>query len=140
MQESIPKTPLTLVNIVNYRAYAGFMKPINPNIQDSHQREKALDPSKSFIVQAPAGSGKTELLTQRFLVLLTHVKQPEEILAITFTKKSAADMRSRIINALGNALHQPEPLEPHAKITWNLARSVIHQSQTFQWNLLNNPN
>ena len=44
-------------------------------IQDQDIRNKALDPRHSFIVQAPAGSGKTELLTQRYLTLLTHAKK-----------------------------------------------------------------
>src|SRR5579872_5084445 len=107
---------------------------------DEQQRLQALDPKKSFIVQAPAGSGKTELLTQRFLVLLSTVKQPEEILSITFTKKSAAEMRSRIINALQNAEKNPEPETPHAKKTWYLARKVLQQDQHLKWNLLASPN
>ncbi len=109
-------------------------------IHDEKQRILALDPKKSFIVQAPAGSGKTELLTQRFLVLLSTVKQPEEILSITFTKKSAAEMRARIIAALQNAADNPEPETPHAKKTWNLARKVLQQDQHLKWNLLSNPN
>ncbi|EKD77252.1 MAG: UvrD/REP helicase, partial [uncultured bacterium] len=49
-------------------------------IQDLRVRQQALDPTQSFIVQAPAGSGKTELLTQRYLVLLSRAqKAPEEI-------------------------------------------------------------
>lgn len=62
---------------------------VNLAEQDKQHRELALDPKNSFIVQAPAGSGKTELLIQRFLILLNQVNHPEEILAITFTKKSS---------------------------------------------------
>ena len=110
------------------------------NTQDEAQRSEALNPSKSFIVQAPAGSGKTELLTQRFLVLLSTVKQPEEILAITFTKKSAAEMRARIINALQNALINQEPQIPHTRKTWHLAKKVLQQDKKLKWNLLTSPN
>lgn len=113
---------------------------MNDNLQDAEERERALDPRYSFIVQAPAGSGKTELLTQRFLVLLSIVKQPEEILSITFTKKSAAEMRSRILFALSNAMENPEPETIHAKKTWKLAKNALKQNQHLGWNLLQNPN
>lgn len=113
---------------------------MNNLIPDHYERQQALDPTQSFIVQAPAGSGKTELLTQRFLVLLAHAKQPEEILAITFTKKSAAEMRARIILALKNAHELPEPPTGHTRHTWTLARSVLQQDQLLKWGLLNNPN
>lgn len=107
---------------------------------DAEQRKQALDPRQSFIVQAPAGSGKTELIIQRFLTLLAHVKKPEEILAITFTKKAAHEMRARVVNALEQALYQPEPEKAHEKLTWQLASAVLKQDREMQWELINNPN
>ena len=107
--------------------------------QDKQQRQEALDTTKSFIVQAPAGSGKTELLIQRFLALLQRVQTPEEILAITFTKKAANEMRLRVIKAL-KAADEAEPEAMHAKQTWQLARKVLDRDAQFNWQLLNNPN
>src|SRR5438270_9847915 len=64
-------------------------------IADQESRDRALDPARSFIVQAPAGSGKTDLLVKRYIKLLGVVDKPEEILAITFTIRAAAEMKSR---------------------------------------------
>jgi len=111
------------------------------NILDIKERELALEPSRSFIVQAPAGSGKTELLTQRFLKLLGCIKKnPEEILAITFTRKAASEMRHRIIEALEKAAHTTVPQEYHAKRTYELAKLALENDTKNQWHLLKNPN
>jgi ATP-dependent helicase/nuclease subunit A len=109
-----------------------------PNITDAQQRTAALDPGRSFIVQAPAGSGKTELLIQRYLKLLALVEQPEEIIAITFTRKAAAEMRQRVMQALLDA-QQACPEEPHKQTTWHLATQALQQAGQQQWELFNSP-
>ncbi|MDA8108476.1 MAG: UvrD-helicase domain-containing protein [Betaproteobacteria bacterium] len=73
-------------------------------VLDQEQRALALDSARSFIVQAPAGSGKTSLLVDRFLALLGTVREPEEVVAITFTRKAAAEMRARVIERISPEL------------------------------------
>ncbi|HXI09534.1 MAG TPA: UvrD-helicase domain-containing protein, partial [Thermodesulfobacteriota bacterium] len=111
----------------------------NDRITDSFERDSALDPSRSFIVQAPAGSGKTELLMQRYLVLLSVSEKPEEVLALTFTKKAAGEMQNRITGALVKASEGVEPVEAHEARTVALAGEVLKRDAALGWGLLENP-
>ena len=106
---------------------------------DASNRDKALDKLNSFIVEAPAGAGKTELLTQRFLKLLPTVKQPEEIIAITFTNKAAAEMRLRILDSLMAADKGLKPTETHKQVTYELSQEALQHAATHDWQLIENP-
>ncbi|HEX4909718.1 MAG TPA: UvrD-helicase domain-containing protein, partial [Permianibacter sp.] len=112
---------------------------------DAGARERALDPRHSFIVQAPAGSGKTELLTNRLLVLLATVDEPEEVVAITFTRKAAAEMRVRLLHKLEQAAAvaagtASEPDSAHERATLARARAVLARDAERDWQLLQQPN
>ncbi len=90
---------------------------------DLQAREAAVKGPGSILVQAPAGSGKTTLLAQRYLRLLSRVELPEGILALTFTRRAAQEMRERVIEAL-RAARQGERPAPINADTWDLAVSA----------------
>ena len=101
------------------------------------ERERALIPDQSFIVQAPAGSGKTGLLVQRILRLLSVVERPESIVAVTFTIKAAAEMRERVVKALSEASSETVLFrDPFHKRTVELARSALSRDRAMGWNLM----
>ena len=109
---------------------------------DLKERRLALNLERSYCVQAPAGSGKTELLTQRYLSLLARCEHPEEILAITFTRKAASEMRNRILENMAQAQSIDEDgfalLPEHQRLTIDLARQVIARDKEKQWQLDDN--
>ena len=109
--------------------------------EDAAARRDALDPTRSFLVQAPAGSGKTELLIQRLLALLARVDEPERILALTFTRKAAGEMRERVLEALAAAT-RGDPIDadqPHLAVTRELALAVLAQDARQGWALVEHP-
>lgn len=109
-------------------------------LQDQQQRQKATDPTRSFIVQAPAGSGKTELLTQRYLRLLNTVNEPEQIIALTFTRKAASEMRNRVLLALQQAAVGTLATSPHQQQTATYASQAIQHAKQHDWQLLKQSN
>ncbi len=106
---------------------------------DFRARAEALDISRSFIVQAPAGSGKTELLIQRYLRLLAVVEHPEEVLAITFTRKAAREMQQRVSRALQQAHAGVVPQHDHEKTTLRAASAVLEKDAESGWQLIESP-
>lgn len=84
----------------------------SPGLVDVQQRCRAVDPLSSFHLEAPAGSGKTSLLTARFLRLLGVVEHPRQILALTFTNKAAGEMRERVRTMLSRAADGSGPSNP----------------------------
>ena len=112
--------------------------PIPP---DQAQRNIAIDPRRSVLVQAPAGSGKTDLLTRRFLRLLAEVDDPRQIVAITFTKAAAAEMRGRILSQLENAAERASNESSTGQLTDEgsmeaLASRALQHSQKLNWRLI----
>lgn len=111
-----------------------------PEIADLREREAALDIASSCIVEAPAGSGKTGLLIQRFLKLLGTVDDPAEVLALTFTTKATAEMVERVLKALRSASSATEaPTDEFALLTHTLAKAVLQRDHERGWRILDRP-
>jgi ATP-dependent exoDNAse (exonuclease V) beta subunit len=102
---------------------------------DQAQRDIATDVRRSVIVQAPAGSGKTTLLVERYLKLLAIVERPEQILAITFTRKAASEMQSRVLDALSSAA----AATGGGTAGSDVARRALARSEEMGWELLDTP-
>jgi len=110
---------------------------------DWEERERALDVEQSWIVEAPAGSGKTGLLIQRYLKLLAHesVEEPEQVLAITFTVKATAEIRERVVSQLESTARgeAPKSDSDFDRETRALAEAVLRRDELLGWQLLEHP-
>ncbi len=79
-----------------------------PFAADEAARTYAVDPRHNVVLEASAGTGKTTVLVTRYVNLLSVGVDPANILAITFTRKAAAEMRERIIATLRRAATESE--------------------------------
>lgn len=75
---------------------------------DALARAYAVDPAHNVVLEASAGTGKTTVLVTRYVNLLKAGVEPANILAITFTRKAAAEMRERIVRELRDAASRSE--------------------------------
>ncbi len=108
---------------------------------DWKERERALDVGASWIVEAPAGSGKTGLLIQRYLKLLAaaDVERPEQVLAITFTKAATEEIRERVISQMEGAAAGTDAGSAFDQATRQLAHAVLRRDSELGWGLLVSP-
>lgn len=106
---------------------------------DHDERMKAIDPTRSIIAIAPAGSGKTSVLVLRFLACMARCENPEEVLAITFTRKAAGEMQHRIVSALQKVESGVQPTSDYEALLIEKAKAVLEVDKARGWNILKNP-
>ena len=88
---------------------------------DRAARDFATDPRHNVVLEASAGTGKTSVLVERYLNLLRADVEPSNVLAMTFTRQAAAEMRGRIIAQLRVDAAQSSS----ARTRWNSLRDRL---------------
>ena len=95
----------------------------NAVVPDQAARDASVDPTRNVILEASAGTGKTSVLVTRYLNLLRVGVHPNNILAITFTRQAAAEMRSRIVKQL----KQDATLSQEGQTRWLELRDRLNE-------------
>ncbi len=99
-----------------------------PKVRWTPEQQKVIDlRDRSMLVSAAAGSGKTAVLVQRIISMITDRKHPvdvDELLVVTFTNAAAAEMRERVLAAIEKAV-EAEPSNAHLQ----RQLSLIHNAQ-----------
>src|SRR3984885_10291834 len=132
------RTPRRRMPVDNLFVVGGRSEGTPP---DCEERAQALDIRHSWIVEAPAGSGKTGLLIQRYLKLRASegVDEPEQVLAITFTVKATQEMRERVLAQLEAAKSRAAVATEFDRETRTLAEAVLRRDALRGWGLLEHP-
>jgi ATP-dependent helicase/nuclease subunit A len=104
---------------------------------DQAHRDLAIDPSRSVLVRAPAGSGKTGVLLLRYLNCLLTVDSPEQVVAITFTNKAAGEIKERVTQALA-AGKNPNPATPFDAAISSAVEKVLKHDSERGWQITKN--
>lgn len=98
----------------------------------NEEQAKALDINKNIALHAGAGSGKTRVLTRRYLkILLDTDAKIDEIVAITFTKKAALEMKERILDLVNEFLEDEKDDEMVSKLNEIKENMVLSNISTF---------
>ena len=108
-------------------------------LPDAADRAAALELSTHALVMAPAGSGKTGLLVHRLLRALAVVEAPEQVVAITFTNKAAAEIRARVLEVLRAVDAGAVAHDAHEQALHDTARAVLARDAGQNWQLLAQP-
>lgn len=91
--------------------------------EDQEARTQALDIKNSYVVSAPAGSGKTQLLIKRYLKLLGSARSIDSIICLTYTNKATEEMRERVVRAIELCKNQ-KPKDDNERELFEIAKKV----------------
>jgi ATP-dependent helicase/nuclease subunit A len=104
---------------------------------DQSARDFAVDPAHHVVLEASAGTGKTRVLVDRYVRLIASGVDPRHILAITFTRKAAAEMRERVLAELNHRADTGAlPPDRWARIRSRMTRVEIATIDAFCFSLL----